>query len=68
MKEIKMQSQYEITKEYLEWVIQKYGENQQIMSTNCEGNPQQQGDYSYGYGTAKELLQRINNGEIITIV
>jgi len=50
------------TREYLEWVIKRFGPDKEIMNTNCGGNPTRLGDYAFVHGTAKELLDRLNNG------
>lgn len=43
---------------YLQYIIDNYGENQEILSTNCNGNPTKPGDYSINYGRAGELKKR----------
>ena len=47
---------YIFTRSYLEWVIQEYGPAHPVMSSNCAGKPIKPEDYVIVYGTAKEIL------------
>ena len=50
------------TEEYLRWVIEHFGADQLIQSTNCNSVPRYPGDYCITYGTATELLESLQKG------
>ena len=49
---------------YLEWVVSEYGEDEEVMSTNCAGKPYYGDDYCLIYGKAGELLKEAQKGNV----
>ena len=47
------------SKRYLLWVIERFGEEKEILSTNCRGKPKCEGDYFINYGKAGNLLKEM---------
>lgn len=58
----RMKKEY-FTREVLVDIIKNHGSDTPLMSTNCNGNPIRVGDYVFNYGTAKEVLGKLNKGE-----
>ena len=50
------------TQEFLVDIIKRFGPDKLLMSTNCNGAPTGRGDYVFVYGTAKEVLYKLERG------